>query len=49
MFGFCIPQANPALMGEFSTSYIENDIAIIENDKYLKLVIVMWEQTYLYM
>lgn len=45
MFGFCIPQANPALMGEFSTSYIENDIA----SKYLKLVIVMWEQTCLYM
>lgn len=45
MFGFCIPQANVALMGEFSTSYTENDIA----GKYLKLVIVTWEQTYLYM
>lgn len=43
MFSFCIPQANPALMGEFNTSYIEYDIA----SKYLKLVIVVREQTYL--
>jgi len=33
------------LMGEFSTSYIENDTV----SKYLKLVIVTWEQTYLCM
>lgn len=35
MFSFCIPQANHALMGEFSTSYVENCIA----SKYSELVI----------